>query len=55
MESSDPPPGGGFLILNAAQINCWELICAIKSTYPCTKLIAAKKLPSRTDDHGLRR
>lgn len=36
------PPGGGFLVLLPAQISCWELVCAIKSNYPRTKIIPAQ-------------
>lgn len=40
-----PPPDGGFLVLNDAQINNLDLVCLIKSAYPRTKLYAQRALP----------
>ena len=40
-----PPPDGGFLVLNDAQIGNLDLVCAIKSTYPQTKIYAQSALP----------
>ena len=40
-----PPPGGGFLVLNDAQIGNFDLVCAIKSAYPQTKIYAQRELP----------
>lgn len=39
-----PPPDGGFLVLNDAQIGNLDLVCAIKSAYPRTKIYAQKSL-----------
>lgn len=40
-----PPPDGGFLVLNEAQISDWDLVCLIKLAYPRTKIVAQKPLP----------
>lgn len=40
-----PPPGGGFLILNKAQIGNLDLLCLIKRTYPQTKIFAQQTMP----------
>ncbi len=40
-----PPPGGGFLVLNDAQIGNLDLVCAIRRNYPRTKIYAQRTLP----------
>ena len=40
-----PPEGGGHLFLTKSQINNWELVCAIKSTYRQTKILLQQELP----------
>lgn len=40
-----PPPGGGYLVLNKAQIGCLDLICLIKTHYPNTKIIVQQLIP----------
>lgn len=42
--SAAPPPDGGYLVLNEAQIGNWELVCLIKQTYRHTKIIAQQRL-----------
>jgi len=39
-----PPPDGGFLVLNDAQISNLDLVCAIKREYPRTKIYAQSAL-----------
>ena len=39
-----PPPDGGFLVLHPAQIGNLDLLCAIKTIYPRTKIIASQPL-----------
>ena len=41
-----PPPDGGFLVLNKAQISDWDLVCLIRYVYPNTKIIAMQDLPT---------
>jgi hypothetical protein len=41
-----PPPDGGFLVLNDAQLSNLDLLCAIKTVYPSTKIYAQRALPS---------
>jgi hypothetical protein len=43
---ASPPPGGGFLILNKAQIGNLDLLCLIKRTYPQTKILAQQNVPA---------
>ncbi len=43
-----PPPGGGFLVLNNAQLSSLDLLCAIKTIYPQTKIIAQQPIPKGT-------
>lgn len=50
---ASPPPDGGFLVLNDAQIGNLDLLCAIKHHYPRTKIYAQRTLPG--DDAGLSR
>lgn len=38
-----PPPDGGFLVLNDEQIGNFDLVCAIKSAYPRTKIYAERR------------
>jgi len=38
------PAGGGYLVLNKAQISNWDLVCLIKSAYPETKITAQSYL-----------
>lgn len=40
-----PPPDGGFIVLNKAQISDWDLVCMFRLVYPNTKIIAQKPLP----------
>ena len=40
-----PPPDGGFIVLNQAQISDWDLVCLFRLAYPNTKLIAQQPLP----------
>ena len=40
-----PPPGGGYLVLNKNQISCFDLLCAIKTIYPNTKIIQQQEIP----------
>lgn len=40
-----PPPGGGFLVLNKAQLSNLDLLCAIRSTYPQTKIVVQQMIP----------
>ena len=46
-----PPDGGGFIILNASEIGCWDLVCAIKSRYRQTKILAQTML-EHSDDYA---
>ena len=39
------PKGGGFLVLNKAQISNLDLLCAIKTIYPQTKIIPQQPIP----------
>ena len=43
-----PPEGGGFIVLNRAQISDWDLVCAFRLVYPETKLIAQQPIPLST-------
>lgn len=57
-----PPPDGGFLVLNDAQISNLDLVCAIKSAYPGTQIYAQQKNPDarapfilhREQEHDIR-
>lgn len=40
-----PPPGGGYLVLHPNQIGNLDLLCAIKTIYPHTKIYASQPLP----------
>lgn len=42
-----PPPDGGFLVLNDAQIGNLDLVCMIKKFYPRTKLYAGNAAPAQ--------
>jgi hypothetical protein len=42
-----PPNGGGYLILNSAQLSNLDLLCKIKTHYPRTTIIAQKPIPMR--------
>jgi hypothetical protein len=48
-----PPPDGGFLVLNDAQISNLDIVCAIKTRYPRTKIYAQRTLAG--DVRGLSR
>jgi hypothetical protein len=48
-----PPPGGGYLILNPAQIGNWDLVCLIKRAYPRTRIEAQQMLPARLEGNPL--
>jgi hypothetical protein len=39
-----PPPDGGFLVLNDAQISNLDLLCSIRRNYPRTKIYAQRAL-----------
>lgn len=39
------PPGGGFLVLNAAQLSNLDFLCLLKRTYPHTKIIVQQRIP----------
>jgi hypothetical protein len=41
-----PPEGGGFLVLNRAQMSDPDLLSAIRSIYPHTRIIAQAPIPS---------
>ena len=47
-----PPDGGGLIVLNAAQISDWDLVCMFRLAYPNTKLIAQKPLPTYPTTKG---
>lgn len=47
-----PPPDGGYIVLNAAQISDWDLVCMFRLMYPRTKLIAQQPLPRMTGRRG---
>ncbi len=38
------PPGGGYLVLNKSQISNFDLLCAIKTIYPNTKIIQQQEM-----------
>jgi hypothetical protein len=40
-----PPDGGGFLVLNRAQMSDPDLLSAIRSIYPQTRIIAQAPIP----------
>jgi hypothetical protein len=40
-----PPAGGGFLVLNRAQMSDPDLLSAIRLIYPNTKIIAQTPIP----------
>jgi len=40
------PPGGGYLVLNEAQISCLDLLCLIRTIYPHTRIIAQHMMPT---------
>jgi hypothetical protein len=40
-----PPPDGGFIVLNSAQISDWDLVCLFRLAYPRTKIIAQQPIP----------
>lgn len=46
-----PPPDGGFLVLNDAQLSNLDLLCAILTHYPRTKIYAQRTLAG--DGRGL--
>lgn len=50
---SAPPPDGGFLVLNDAQLGNLDLLCAIRTNYPRTKIYAERTLAG--DVRGLSR
>lgn len=39
-----PPPDGGFLVLNAAEIGNLDLLCAIKRAFPKTRIFAQRAI-----------
>lgn len=41
-----PPAGGGYLVLNRAQISDWDFVCLLRLAYPHTKLIAQQDIPT---------
>jgi len=43
------PPGGGYLVLNAAQISSLDLLCLIRTVYPHTRIIAQQMIPLTPD------
>lgn len=40
-----PPPGGGYLVLTKHQISNFNLVCAIRTIYPQTKIIVQQEIP----------
>ena len=40
-----PPPDGGYLVLNKAQLSNFDLLCAIKTIYPRTKIVPQQEIP----------
>lgn len=42
------PPGGGYLVLLPNQIANLELVAAIRTAYPTTRIIASKPIPLDT-------
>jgi hypothetical protein len=46
------PPGGGYLVLTESQISNFDLLCAIKTIYPNTRIIAQQMIPIETDRHS---
>ena len=39
-----PPPDGGYIVLNQAQISDWDLVCMFRLVYPNTKLVAQQRV-----------
>jgi hypothetical protein len=44
-----PPPGGGYLVLSESQIGNFDLLCAIKTIYPNTRIIPQQMIPTSSD------
>jgi hypothetical protein len=46
-----PPEGGGFLVLNQAQLGDLDLVCLIRRTFPQTKIFAQQPMPALPELH----